>query len=183
MGHWCAKCRASAPGTGRRSRTAAVGLGGGEGLAGPAGPGCVQDELPGVGGAQGRLGEGAEGYAVQVGLAFALEDEAAAHLLRRDHILKDRVAVGLEAEEYERLTDDRVLAVERQDLQGEVGALALLGQALQLLVHREVRADPAEQHGLVEDHVALESGPLEYLLATHPDPDEAGHLGRSARLR
>src|ERR1700761_428533 len=182
MGRQCAKYRARAPGTGCRSRTAAVGRGGGEALAGPAGLGCVQDELPGVCGAQGRLGEGAEGNAVQVSLAFALEDEAAAHLLGRDHVLENRVAVGLEAEEDERLTDDRVLAVERQGLQVEVGALALVGQALQLLEHRAVRADPAEQHGLVEDHVALESGPLEYLLATHPDPDEAGHLGRRDRL-
>ncbi len=111
-------------------------------------------------------------------LSLALEDEAAAHLLGGDHVLQDRVAVGLEAEQDERLADDRVLAVERQDLQCQVGAVALLGQPLQLLVHRAVRADPAQQDRLIEHHVEPQANAVEHLLAAQPHPDEPGHLGQ-----
>ena len=77
---------------------------------------------------------------------------------------------------------DRVLAVERQDLQRQVGAVALLGEALQLLVHHLVAAGAAKQDGLVEDDGDGEAGTVKYLLAAQPHPDQAGHRGRRDRL-
>jgi DNA ligase D-like protein (predicted polymerase) len=105
----------------------------------------LEDERLGRRGVERIPGEHLERDPVQVCLPLPLHGTTAVQMLGADHVLHDRVAVLAEAEDDEGLPEDRVLGVQGQDLQGQVGPVRRARQMLKLLVHHRVIADPALQ--------------------------------------
>jgi hypothetical protein len=87
---------------------------------------------------------------VQVGFFLAFQGEVVSQMLGADHILQHGFIIGSEAEYNKRRTEDRVLRVKGEDPQCHVWPVSLAHEALKLLMHQELIANPALQDRLVE---------------------------------
>src|SRR5579859_1865118 len=152
--------------------------------------GGVEDEGPGLGGAERGVRQGLERDPVQVRLPLPLQGDAAPELLGDHHVPLRRLAVIIgggigvvpEAEDDEGLAEHRVLAAEREDLQGQVRPVAVADEPLQLLVHQRLVTDPALEHRLVEHDRQPQVITIQDLLAAHPDADRPPDHARRHRL-
>jgi hypothetical protein len=104
----------------------------------------------------GRGGECFEYKAVHVRFLLILDRQDALQLLARHNIGMDRFTRRSELKDRESWPNHRVLGVQKQDLDCDVGPIGQLRQPFELTVHHRSVADPALEDRLVEHDSQLD---------------------------
>lgn len=133
--------------------------------------GRLKNELPRRRRIQRGVGKHLECDSVQVRLPLPLQGEANPQMLGAHHVLQHRIVIRAEAEYNEGLSEDRVLGIERKNLQGYILPVGFLNETAQLFAHHGLITNAALQDRFVQNNRQLDSFAVEYLLTMHPDSE------------